>query len=298
MAGRLGWAGPWRDVACQGLNWLQQYHLRDDGLYSSVTSPTGRVIDQTAMTYDQSFALLAAAALQGCGLGPGEDYALDLLSNLMKARKSPRGGFVEAGNRFLANPNMHLFEAALAWIEAGGRETWWQLADDIGTLAVERLVDPKTRVICESYDQDWRPASSRDQAVEPGHQFEWSWLLERWAKRTGDGRMHAVAVALFEAGSRGVDAGRGVAMDEIDAFGRARRTSARLWPQTERIKAAKLLRRDEDVCLAAKGLWQYLEHPRAGLWRDRLNRDGSFDEGPAPASSLYHIVCAVTALQG
>jgi mannose-6-phosphate isomerase len=30
-----------------------------------------------------------------------------------------------------------------------------------------------------------------------------------------------------------------------------------------------------------------------GLWRDRLNSDGTFVQEPAPASSFYHIVCAI-----
>jgi mannose-6-phosphate isomerase len=32
-------------------------------------------------------------------------------------------------------------------------------------------------------------------------------------------------------------------------------------------------------------------------WRDRRREDGAFVDEPAPASSLYHIICAVAALK-
>jgi mannose/cellobiose epimerase-like protein (N-acyl-D-glucosamine 2-epimerase family) len=43
----------------------------------------------------------------------------------------------------------------------------------------------------------------------------------------------------------------------------------------------------------AEGLLQYLRTPVPGLWRDKLKPDGAFVEEAAPASSFYHIVCAI-----
>jgi mannose-6-phosphate isomerase len=44
---------------------------------------------------------------------------------------------------------------------------------------------------------------------------------------------------------------------------------------------------------AVQGLEKFFAVPVPGLWRDILNPDGSFVEEPAPASSFYHIVCAI-----
>jgi mannose-6-phosphate isomerase len=41
---------------------------------------------------------------------------------------------------------------------------------------------------------------------------------------------------------------------------------------------------------------RYFATPTAGLWYDRLNAEGVFHTGPAPASSFYHIVAAIAAL--
>jgi mannose-1-phosphate guanylyltransferase/mannose-6-phosphate isomerase len=297
-AGKLGWNGPWTKSAGIGLACLERHYRRPDGLYATLTGPDMAVTDATAMTYDQAFALLAAAALHEQNLGPGEDYALTLMSRIEALRRHPGGGFVESDGRFLSNPHMHLLEAALGWIEAGGSSYWTGIAEEIVTLALDRFIDPEKKVLREFFDADWWPAGGdAGLVVEPGHQFEWAWLLERWSRLRADVRAHDSALALFAAGTRGVDRTRNVAVDETGPDLRIRRATARLWPQTERLKAALLLGEDNEARAAAAGLWQYLDTPRPGLWRDKMREDGSFVEEPAPASSLYHIICAVASLK-
>lgn len=81
------------------------------------------------------------------------------------------------------------------------------------------------------------------------------------------------------------------------------KSSARLWPQTERLKIAlaRLRRLDtaeeaEEARRAFRGLQLYFDMPVPGTWRDVLNADGSFVLQPAPGSSLYHITCALAEL--
>lgn len=78
---------------------------------------------------------------------------------------------------------------------------------------------------------------------------------------------------------------------------------ARLWPQTERLKATLLAARlsgDEHywsvAADAAASLFPYLDTRVPGLWRDLRLESGEFAEGPAPASSFYHLVGALAAL--
>ena len=85
-------------------------------------------------------------------------------------------------------------------------------------------------------------------------------------------------------------AGRGVAIDELDDAFKVRSARARLWPQTERLKAALILGEAAHAAEALKGLRAYLLP--AGLWRDKQDGDGRFVDEPAPASSLYHIAAA------
>lgn len=297
-AGSLGWNGPWREVAGLGLEYLERRYKRDDGLYATLAGPDGVILDRTAKTYDQAFAILAAAALDRHGMGPGESYALGLLDRIEALRRHDGGGFIEPGPRFLSNPHMHLFEAALAWVEAGGQVCWRTLAEEVVMLALASFIDREHGVLLEHFDSAWAPA--RDEAgdsVEPGHLFEWAWLLERWARLGGGAEAHDAALVLFEAGRRGVDVTRDVAIDETTRMLKPRRATARLWPQTERLKAALLLGQESEARAAAQSLWRYLQTPKPGSWRDRMAEDGRFIDEPAPASSLYHIICAVASLK-
>jgi mannose-6-phosphate isomerase len=52
-----------------------------------------------------------------------------------------------------------------------------------------------------------------------------------------------------------------------------------------------------EALAATKALWRYLETPVAGLWRDRMRQDGSFDEEPSPASTFYHLICAIQVMK-
>ena len=132
--------------------------------------------------------------------------------------------------------------------------------------------------------------------MEPGHQFEWAWLLERWGVARGNAEGRAAARRLFENGLRGVDPVREVAVNALWEDFSVRDGSARLWPQTEHLKAAVVLGDEAQGLRAARGLAQYLETPARGAWRDKLQADGRFLDEPAPATSLYHLMVAILEL--
>jgi mannose-1-phosphate guanylyltransferase / mannose-6-phosphate isomerase len=310
QASKMGWSGPWQEMAELGLSCLIARYRRPDGLFSTLVSADGAVLNPAAYVYDQAFVLLAAASLLEVSPSHGDwkRFALDLLLNLQASRRHVAGGFREEGeNGFLSNPHMHLLEAALAWIEVDDNAAWNDLADEIAILALQKFIDPQRHFLREYFGADWQPLSGAlGKCVEPGHQFEWAWLLERWSQLRQREDAHAAAVDLFAIGTQGVNAGQNVAIDEMDDALQPTRSTARLWPQTERLKAALILMvrsekpmRDfyeEQACAAAESLWSYLQVPKPGLWRDKRQEDGQFVIEPAPASSLYHIVAAIDAL--
>jgi mannose-1-phosphate guanylyltransferase / mannose-6-phosphate isomerase len=309
-AGAMGWPGPSREAALHGMNWFRSHYLRDDGLFRSEVDSDGRVTDDTARLYDQSFVLLAMSSLHALpGASKGfRDDAETLLAAVGNAMRHETGGFRESdASQFQANPLMHLLEAALAWAEAGGGAKWEALADEIVALCLSRFIDPDEGFLREHFTADWEPAvGERGRLVEPGHQFEWAWLLARWSRRRNEAAAELAARRLFAAGARGIDPVRGVAIDALNEDMTIRTSRARLWPQTERLKAALLLhegRNDADdsylahALAAAESLWRYLELPTRGLWRDKLTPTNRFVDEPSPASSFYHIIGAVAALK-
>jgi mannose-1-phosphate guanylyltransferase/mannose-6-phosphate isomerase len=310
LAARLGFVGPWRDAAEHALSYFASQYLRADGLYRTKVGPDGASLDDAPFLYDQSFALMSMATLYRAAPDRVDlRHAAEALEGAIRAEMAhPAGGFRETGEHaFQANAQMHLLEAALAWSEADADPRWPKLAEEVVDLALAKFIDPEGGFLREFFDADWNPASGDDgRLIEPGHQFEWAWLMQRWARRTGSAAAHSAAVRLFENGLKGVDAKRSVAIDELWDDLSIKSARARLWPQTEFIKAAMILAEDADaeqadhyLALAAQGaagLWGYMETEIPGLWRDKRRVDGTYEDEPAPASSLYHIVGAIVAL--
>jgi mannose-6-phosphate isomerase len=313
QAGRLGWRGPWRAAMNHGLDFFVARFRRPDGLFRSKVSQNGAPADETAFLYDQAFALFAMAMVRQASPDRTDlpAAARALLAGIETAFHHDGRSFREASadRPFQSNPHMHLFEASLAWSEADSDSVWPALADRLAELCLTRFIDAQSGALREFFDADWRPAAGLDgRIIEPGHQFEWAWLLQRWGLLRNRPDACAAARRLYEIGSTfGVDAGRGVAVNALlDDFSPHDR-AARLWPQTERIKAAVILAAHEgdaahrqaylDAAVAGvDGLLTYFDTPIAGLWRDKLGVDGVFVQEAAPASSFYHIVCAIAEL--
>jgi mannose-6-phosphate isomerase len=309
IANQLGWSGPRVDAVRHGLDFFLAHYRRPDPLIRTLVAADGSPLDDRAVLYDQAFALLGfACAYQVLADESLRQHARDLLDEL-RAGLSNGIGFEESPSQpapRLSNSHMHLFEAALAWMELDADVRWQRLASEIAELALTGLIDRDSGFIREYFDARWQPLPGIEgQIVEPGHQFEWGWLLLRWYERTRDEGVKDAALRLIDlAELHGVDHGRGVAITSILCDRSVLDPVARLWPQTERLKAACLAatttRKAEYwtmVVASARGLSKYLDTPLPGLWWDKMDIAGSFIAEPVPASSLYHIVGAVAELK-
>lgn len=307
VAEQLGWRGPSALVIDSAFAAIERWYRQSDGQLVALVGTDGSILDHTRRLYDQAFLLLAMASCQD-RIENAEGSALKLLGVIEQAYRSESGGFVETGGLYLSNPLMHLLEAALAWSAHGTSTRWRKLADDIGTLALSRLIDPETGAIGEYFNSDWTLQSGPNgDSFEPGHQFEWAWLLVRLARICNSAQLLDAARRLFLAGCAGIDPIREVAVDGISRSRVFTRRTARLWPQTEWLKASLILSEEagsEDeraafvsqALRAARAVRRYLPEEMRGLWHDKMHVDGTFQDGPSPASTLYHLVEAVAQL--
>jgi mannose-6-phosphate isomerase len=310
VATELGWSGPAADAVRQGLEALLADYRRPDGLYRGLVAPNGATLVERAVLYDQAFVLFGfAGAHKSLGDSIARDGARDLFARIHATLRNPHGGFEESAPPslpLLANSHMHLLEACLEWMNQDNDRAWSELAEEIVELALRRFHDPDSGFIREFFNRDWVLTPGEDaNLVEPGHQYEWAWLLLRWSQRIHNPRAHQLALQLIDrTEDRGVDQARGVAINSLGRDGKARDARARLWPQTERIKATclagKITRQQryvETAQQATRSLLKYLDTPTPGLWRDTMDERGAFAEQLAPASSFYHIVSAGLQLQ-
>ena len=304
-ANQLGWRGDATKLVAGGWEYFFQHYRRADGLYRTVVAPDGTVLDDRAFLYDQAFVLLALAESQRLK-GPTSTalaVARELRGRLYELLKCDGPGFksgLPEGLPLLANPHMHLLEAVQSWALIDADPGWQSMADEIVGLALDRLIDPDLGVVFERFDGQWRVLSEdSDRLLEPGHQYEWAWLLLRARGGSPQARRIDAALRLVDFGeTHGIRGG--VAVYSLHPDLRVHDGQARLWAQTERLKAAlSLARYHHDsrfwhiATLAAQSLLRYLDTAASGLWHDRLSREGKFVPEPAPASDFYHLVVAI-----
>ena len=281
-----------------------------DGSFSHALDHANGAINPARELYTQAFILFALS--QAYGLCKEPRYrarALEVVNYLRRERSLPAHGFTEIKEgvtSYASNPHMHLLEAAIGWMEVDPSHEWHELADELVTLAEEKFIDPATGLLGEEFNADWSRIREGGRFVwEPGHQFEWAWLLGNYQRLTGATRLAEKRRRLFaNAEKHGLHGDRGVAVDELWSDFAVKKASSRFWPQCEWIKAAVQLgseattpaerehyARSADAGLAA--LEKYLDRPRAGLWKDTWTEKGEWTGDPVKASSLYHIAGAL-----
>ncbi len=278
-----------------GVAWIEGVR-QDDGTYVSRTDLTGAAIDPVRDLYDHAFVLLALAH------GGRREAAHDLLSMLNTSFRHPQGGWRESRPDALPrrqNPHMHLLEAVLAAGEIFNDTRFLDTADELIDLFLTRLYQPEDGALPEYYAPDLTPV--RDAGcylVEPGHHHEWVWLLDEYrristqAGRTPRDTNQAATTLMNFAELHGVTPD-GEIEAELWSDGRIASQATRLWPYTERLKA--LIVQGDQAALqnGCSALGRYLAHPVPGLWHERR---GHKPGTASPASSLYHLTCAILEL--
>ncbi|WP_425986893.1 sugar phosphate nucleotidyltransferase [Brevundimonas sp. TWP1-2-1b1] len=173
-----------------------------------------------------------------------------------------------------------LLEGALAWAGISTDPGWRRTADQIVSLM--------------------QAASDIDHPASPGDLFYRAWLLARYSRLTSDTASLVNARKLFTAGLQGIDLNRGVAVESVSDQGLIQRGRARLWSQTQWLKASLILASmaDDAPCAASleqagcalRAVWLFLT-PQ-GLWRDAMLESGDFIDEPSPALSFRSIMTA------
>ena len=308
-----------RGAAAHGYEFLCDRCRAPDGsgFYRAVDGD-GRVVDCCRDAYDQAFVLFAMAWFARiCHSAGPLDIAKETLCFMQAHLADGRhGGFLEEwlpGRQDLKlprrqNPHMHLLEATLALFTTSGEVVWLRHSSDLIELMLTRFVDRQTGSLIEFFASDWQPAAGPPgRWREPGHHFEWVWLLLEFMRRSGDRTISDQAARLFEFGTRfGIEREgtvAGAVFDGVDAGGVLLAGTKLFWPQMEFIKAC--LARYET--LGDKNAWplivRHLEliltsflRPDGATWYNQLARDGTPMSVTTPARVLYHLFLAFAEL--
>lgn len=276
------------------------------GGWVRAVGPRGEVVDATLDTYDQAFALFALAwHYRATGDARARAIACETLRRLdIDAGDAVLGGYQEARGAApraeqRQNPHMHLLEAFLAWQAVDPNQCWLDHATSIVRLFRDRFCDPGNGTLIEFFDHRWQASLPRGALREPGHHFEWVWLLRRYEEASGDSGVRPMAATLHRfAMAHGLDAA-GRVVDVTDRGGKVVEATQHLWPQTERLKAHLAMyewTRDAAELEAASAVLQDIRRHwmrRGFSWHNGLDAGGVPLREPTPVRVLYHLFLAV-----
>jgi mannose-1-phosphate guanylyltransferase/mannose-6-phosphate isomerase len=302
----LGWQGGPPDLLEHCFNTLVKTGWHRDGGWIHLWNADGTVRDAQRDTYDQCFVLLALAWLWRATRWPEARQWAERTIAYMDDHLVDRanGGFYESSLRLdyrRANPHMHYLEAMQAWYEVTGERAFLDRAQTSVDLFANVFFDADSWSVTEHFERDWSVRADKPARIEPGHHYEWVWLLLRQARFADQPQLKEYCRKLYATShafghARGTDA----VCDSMAPDGSAMIGTARLWCQTEALKAGLQARADGlpgDETLFIRMLDvifnRYLTAPTAGGWYDQIDPQGRVISKDMPASTFYHVFCAL-----
>ncbi|MFZ4071802.1 MAG: AGE family epimerase/isomerase, partial [Caulobacterales bacterium] len=280
----LGWSGAREAADHVYAHLLDRFWLGEDAGWARRLTRESAVLDPTPDLYDYAFAMFALGWRHKATKDPGALALAHKTLDILEARfRHPGGeGFHAALPAALPreqNPHMHLTEAALVLFETSGDARFKALADEIAHLFRAKLCRMPDGVLPEFFDDAWSPVSGdRGRLTEPGHQFEWAWILAQHQRLTGADNAAVVAALVQRSEATGVDHATGVTFNAVRDDGVALDRGSRTWPNTERIKGwlghfeVNGVDPKAPVASSVKLLFdRYLEPAPRGCWFDAFD---------------------------
>lgn len=287
----------------------QKYFVPETGGWRFSLSDDGLPADNTYDLYSLTFVIFSLSHYyRATGDERAKDHAARMLAfiekNFVMAGKP---GYAEAVDENLRpihrqrrqNPHMHLLEACLF-----AEETWpdhdgyRNMSDRLVELFGKHFYIPERNMLCEFFTDDLKPDPGIGHRVEPGHYFEWIWLLKKHAVLRGNPTWHDEACIrlLAWANKHGWDRVYGGIFDVLTPEGVVLTDTKRIWPFAEALKANALMidtTDDRDAIKARMAemvrVFRKSYMQERGFWVEWLNRDLSPATDYMPGTTPYHV---------
>ncbi|MBV1887011.1 MAG: AGE family epimerase/isomerase [Parvibaculaceae bacterium] len=298
---------------------LEHGWASDKGGWVFKVSPDGRqVIDGTRDLYCQAFMIFALASYYEAS---GDEAVLEWIERTVVFIEEYMQDYVHGGyqNLFpvvaddpqsfprLQNPHMHLTEALLVAARATGKPAYLDRAGELVELFFTKFlkVDKGACGVVEYFDKTLSPLKGEAGVrSEPGHLFEWVWIVQLYRKLTGEEEFASALQQVLDEGLlRGMDDRPdylAASFDEVSLMGEVLKSAKRLWPQTEALKSlcaavegTKGAQKADYRVRAQRQLGMMIGAYRKGLtapvFHEHLDEQGKVLTNYYPVSSLYHL---------
>jgi mannose-6-phosphate isomerase len=196
--------------------------------------------------------------------------------------------------------HMHFLEACLFAYEVWEDDRFLKEAEHLIKLFTEYFYQEKKAILSEYFSNDLKePLKDKGHIItEPGHYYEWIWLLKKYENFIGQkGKFDILCMGLLTwANDFGWDKSFGGIYDELDHQGNVVEDTKRIWPFSEGLKANTLLLDSSSDKLALKNKisemvevfkTHYIDE--RGFWTEWLDRELKPATDYMPGTTPYHV---------
>jgi mannose-6-phosphate isomerase len=269
----------------------QHFHDAEHGGWFYSIDPQGAPLDPRKDLYTHAFILFACAHYWNKVREPLVESVLNAALEVIAQRFATGDGLYEASldrdwssldSGPLQNPLMHLAEAFLATLSVREDAAVQRALVDLCTAMQKRFIDPQQSVLME------KPLGAVDNWFEPGHQFEWYFLLESSPLLRGSALHASLDRAFTLTEQMGVDPQTGAVVAMLDLEGSAKDATQRIWAQAEYLRALTL-RPDSEASVQRQlqALQQRFLH--VGGWYECRDEKGEVSRKDMPSTTPYHL---------
>lgn len=261
----------------------------------------GAPLDTTKDLYTHAFVIFACAHYAAATGDRNALRVIDETASLVQARFAAPGALLNAAldaafstvcTGPLQNPLMHLTEAYLAAYETTGEPSYESALAQLADAVARHFVHAPTGAIAEL------PIGSADNRLEPGHQFEWFYLVKRAGPVMSASGLEGNLSRAFDFAQRhGVDPVTGGVCAALDEHGGVKDATQRIWAQTEYLRALATRGRDEDreaLALQIPRFQARFLHARG--WYECVTPAGEVARADMPSTTPYHLATSYAAL--
>lgn len=277
------------------------FHDEKHGGWFYSIDAQGAPLDTSKDLYTHAFVIFACAHY---AFATGDRDALRVVAetaSLVQERFGSAAGLLHAALERdfstvrtgpLQNPLMHLTEALLAAYEATGEPAYESTLAQLADAVAGSFVHAPTGAIAEL------PLGSAANRLEPGHQFEWFYLVKRAGPVVAASGLEGHLSRAFDFAQRyGIDRTTGGVCAALDENGGVKDPTQRIWAQTEYLRALATRGRDEDLETLALQIPRFQArflHARG--WYECVTPAGDVARADMPSTTPYHLATAYAAL--
>ncbi|AZE02803.1 Mannose-6-phosphate isomerase [Pseudomonas chlororaphis subsp. aureofaciens] len=269
----------------------RHFHDAEHGGWFYSIDAQGTPLDRRKDLYTHAFIIFACAHYWAKVREPLVESVLNAALKVVAERFASGDGLYEAvlaedwsslASGPLQNPLMHLAEAFLATLavrdDAAVQGALLALCEGMQ----QRFIEPQHGLMME------KPLGAVDNWFEPGHQFEWFFLLQSSPLLFGCPLHASLERAFAYAEQVGVDNHSGAVSGMLSVEGDVLDPTQRIWAQAEYLRALTLRQGSaERLQHQLRALQKHFLHAKG--WNECLDAHGVLSRRDMPSTTPYHL---------